>query len=242
MKQYKKRSYRKLIQNARLVYFKSVVKETDLAVYAEKNLEKEAKKLILKHRGYLESYIEMRPEFAHTLLPWTLSDPAPLIVRDMIDAGRLAGVGPMAAVAGAVAESVGKGLLAYSSEVMMENGGDVFIQTRRPVTVGIFAGKSPLSMKIGIRINSPDAPMAVCTSSGTIGHSKSLGKADAVCVVSRFCALADAAATAVGNLVKNGKQIQKGIDFARQIEGVLGAVVVVGDQIGAWGDIELTAL
>ena len=113
----------------------------------------------------------------------------------MIRAGTVAGVGPMAAIAGAIAENVGRGLLEFADQVIVENGGDVFIKTRRPVTVGIYAGSSPLSMQIGMRLDSKKAPLAVCTSSGTLGHSLSLGRADAVCAVADSCALADAAAT-----------------------------------------------
>ena len=100
----------------------------------------------------------------------------------------------MAAVAGAIAEHVGGDLLSYTEEVIIENGGDVFIKTHGPVTVGVFAGNSPLSLRIGLRLNSMEAPLSVCTSSGTVGHSLSFGKADAVSVIARSCALADAAA------------------------------------------------
>jgi uncharacterized protein len=151
-------------------------------------------------------------------------------------------VGPMAAVAGAVAEQVGRGLLALSDEVIVENGGDIFLQTADPATVAIFAGDSPLSLRIGIRTGGGNDPIAVCTSSGTVGHSLSFGHADAVCVTSRSAALADAAATAVGNRVGCRRDIPAGIELARRIAGVLGVVIVVGDKMGVWGAGEVVVL
>jgi uncharacterized protein len=239
MKKYQERKYRDLIKNSSLVFFNAVVKETNLAIYAKKPMEALARESIIKHRGYLEAYIERYPEFATTLLPWPLFEPAPEIIRDMVWAGHQAGVGPMAAVAGAVAEHVGKDLLAESSEVIVENGGDVFLKTAGPSNVGIFAGKSPFSLRIGIRVYSENIPMSVCTSSGTVGHSKSMGKADAVCVVSQSCCLADAVATAIGNRVSLEKDIPKGIEFGKQVAGVQGIVIIVDKKIGAWGDIEI---
>jgi len=99
-----------------------------------------------------------------------------------------------------------------------------------------------LSQKVGIKIPAEDTPIGVCTSSGKIGHSLSFGRADAVVVLSRDAALADAAATAVGNAVKTGDEIEKGIHLARRIPGVLGVVIVVDDRIGAWGKVQLVKL
>lgn len=242
MKKYQQRHYRNLVKTNRLTFFRVVVKETDLAIYAQKSLETVARELILKHRGYIETYIETYPEFAGTLLPWPLLEPAPEIVRNMVWAGRQAGVGPMAAVAGAVAEHVGKGLLKYSPEAIVENGGDVFLKIQGSATVAIFAGKSPLSLRIGIRIHPENSAFSVCTSSGTVGHSKSMGKADAVCVVSQSCCLADAMATSLGNHISGEKDIQKAIEVGKQVQGVEGIVVIVGKKIGAWGNLEIIGL
>jgi hypothetical protein len=148
----------------------------------------------------------------------------------------------MAAVAGAIAEHVGLDLLFHTDEVIVENGGDIFLKTHSPVTVGVFAGDSPLSLRIGLRINPKENPLSVCTSSGTVGHSLSFGKADAVCVISRSCSLADAAATSIGNKVESKAHIQRAIDFGKQIEGVMGIVVIVGDAVGAWGEVEMVPL
>jgi hypothetical protein len=160
----------------------------------------------------------------------------------MVKAGENATVGPMAAIAGAVAERAGLGLLKSTDEVIVENGGDVFIKTATPLTVGIFAGQSPLSLRIGIRVSGGPRPMGVCTSSGTVGHSLSLGKADAVCVVAESCAIADAAATAIGNLVQSIADIEFAIAKGKCIDKIRGIIIIVGEKMGIWGDLEVVPL
>ncbi len=239
---YQERTYRNFIKSPELVPYRVVVKETDLMVYTATRLIDEAKELVLEQRGYLEAFIQSHPDFAGALVPWQLDGPAPAIILDMIQAGRTAGVGPMAAVAGAIAEQVGTGLLELTDQVIVENGGDVFIKTNSTLTVGIFAGNSPLSLRIGIRLKDSSNPLAVCTSSGTIGHSLSLGKADAVCVVADSCSIADAAATSIGNLVDSPADIDNAIGVGREMNALIGVVVVVEDKVGMWGDLEIVWL
>ncbi|NVM20977.1 MAG: UPF0280 family protein [Desulfobacterales bacterium] len=241
-KVYKNRSYRSLVSNKKLQTFRVAVKETDLLVRAETPVETETTDLVLKHRTPLERYIEDNPDFVDRLTPLPHDPLAPPIVRTMIEAGQKAGVGPMAAVAGAVAEHVGRDLFAYSKEVIIENGGDIFIRTTFPVVVAIFAGSSPLSAKLGVRIDSQGTQMAVCTSSGTLGHSLSLGRADAAVVISESSALADAAATAIGNVVSNKADIASAIRLGEKIDGVAGIVLIINGQMGLWGKVELVRL
>ena len=239
---HRERTYRNQVNTEKLVAFQVVVEETDLLVHAERKLERETRELVLEHRRYLEAYIEAHPDFTAALTPWRLSGPAPAIVAEMIKAGANAGVGPMAAVAGAIAEQTGMGLLNFSGQVVVENGGDVFIKTRTPLTVGIFAGKSPLSLRVGIRLGGAQKPVAVCTSSGTVGHSLSLGKADAVCVVSDSCSIADAAATAIGNRIQSAADIESAISKGKRMDNIKGILIIIGDKIGMWGDLEVMPL
>ncbi len=241
-RKYQNRAYRTLVRQDHLQAFSVVVQETDLLVHAAKPLEKIAKELVFEHRAVIESYIDQYPDFAKTLAPWHISGPAPHIIRDMSDAGKKTNVGPMAAVAGAIAEHVGTGLLQHTDEVIVENGGDVFIKTTHPTIIGIYAGQSPLSMRMGLRVSSTIHPISICTSSGTIGHSLSFGMADAVCVESSNGSLADAAATAICNHVGSKKDIQAAIDRARKIDGVNGIVVIVQDEMGIWGELEVVPL
>jgi uncharacterized protein len=236
------RTYRGRVDSGRLTAFEVVVKQTDLHIQARSDLSALAREAILEQREYIEAYIRRYPQFVSTLSPWPTNEPAPNIVRDMIAAGNAAGVGPMAAVAGAVAEHVGQSLLAHTDEVIIENGGDIFIQTAEAVTVAVLAGDSPLSFKIGIRTGGQNTPIAVCTSSGTVGHSLSFGRADAVCVVSRSGALADAAATAIGNRIHSEQDIPAGIEIAKRISGVLGVLIVVAETMGVCGTVEVVVL
>ena len=239
---HQERTYRNLVNIEKLLAFRVVVKETDLLVHAGKKLEHETRELVLEHRGYVEAYIKAHPDFAAALTPWRLDGPAPTIVVDMVKAGENAGVGPMAAIAGAVAEHAGLGLLKSTDHVIVENGGDVFIKTDTPLTVGIFAGKSPLSLRIGIRLSGGPKPMAVCTSSGTVGHSLSFGQADAVCVVADSCAIADAAATAIGNQIQSIADIGYAIGQGKGIENIRGIIIIVGEKMGIWGDLEVVPM
>ncbi len=239
---YEERTYRNLVKTDDLTNFEVIVRETDLLVRAEKDLSKETRNSILKYRHQLETYIAMHPEFAETLLPFEEDAYAPGIVREMICASRIARVGPMAAVAGAMAEFVSKDLLEFSEQVIIENGGDTYLATARERMIGIFAGNSPLSLKLGIIISPEDSPVGVCTSSGTVGPSLSFGKADAVCILSKSAALADAAATAVGNLVHDKRDVERGLERGKAIEGVYGTLIIVGDRMGVWGDIRLVQL
>ena len=242
MATYQKRKYRNILNRDHMVSFRAAVKETDLFVHAEKPLEEMTRTLILRHRGVVEAYIQEHPEFAETLKPWPIAGPAPVIIRDMALAGKKAGVGPMAAVAGTIAQYVGMDLLSHTGEVIVENGGDIFIKTNGPVIISIFAGTSPLSLRVGLRLDYGEAPFAVCTSSGTVGHSLSFGKADAVSVVSGSCAIADAAATAIGNRVNSKTDIRSALDFGKSIPDVEGLVIIIGEDIGMWGELEVVPL
>ena len=219
-----------------------IEKETDLLILATDNLYSKALACALKYRTEIEKYIEVHPQFAKSFSPFRVGRDAPPIVKEMARAARKAKVGPMAAVAGAMAEFVGKELLDQSEEVIVENGGDIFIRTTFPLTVAILAGHSALSGKLGVRIDSPASPVGVCTSSGTVGHSLSLGRADAAVVVSASAALADAAATAIGNAVTDKADVPSAIRLGEKIDGVLGIVVILDDKMGVWGNVELVRL
>jgi ApbE superfamily uncharacterized protein (UPF0280 family) len=237
---YKERSYRQWVKSEGLVTFEIKELETDLLISAKKDLGKRARESILNYRQDIQSYIEKHKDFFTSLEPIDVEIDAPRIVKTMAQAGRRASVGPMAAVAGAMAEFVGRDLLAYTDEVIVENGGDIFIKTKVKRILGIYAGEdSQFSGKLALEISPSEEGTGVCTSSGTVSHSLSFGRADAALIISDDTALADAAATAMGNAVKNKDCIEKGIDLARSIGGVRGALVIVGDKLGSWGEIKL---
>ena len=239
---YQERTYRNQTRTDGLVSFNVTVKETDLFISATKNLEKEALDAVLQSRFILEQYIKTYPEFLSSLAPLTFDQNAPDIIQKMLRASEQTGVGPMAAVAGAVAEYIGQELLKSCDEILVENGGDIFFKVQRELTISIFAGESPLSEKIGVKVSKKETPCSICTSSGKVGPSLSLGSADAVTILSASPTLADAAATSIGNMIKTGSDIQKGIDFAQKISGIDGIIIIKGEQLGVWGDVELVQL
>jgi uncharacterized protein len=237
---YEPRFYRQWIKDSDLVSFNVIEKETDLHIQAESNLESQALESIIRHRQPLEDYIKKHPLFMYTLEPYEAEEDAPVIVRQMSEAGEIANVGPMAAVAGAIAEEVGRDLLQFSPEVIVENGGDIFMQITRTKRVGIYAGDdNPFTGKLAIEIAPDDTPMGICTSSGTIGHSLSLGSSDAIIVMAQSAALADAVATAIGNHIHFTDDIQTEIEKAGLSYGITGLVIIKDDKIGFWGNVKL---
>ena len=243
---YVKRTYRTLVEHGLVSSFVKI-KDTDLHIQADLEVTAWAFELALQYRLQIEKYIEKRPEFLPALSPLASDILAPPIVKEMLAAGSMADVGPMAAVAGAIAEYVGKALMQRGCrEVMVENGGDIYLDRTRDCTVAIFAGQSPLSLQVGIKLPASMMPLGVCTSSGTVGHSLSFGRADAVAVLARSTALADAAATRLGNEVgtttSGDEGIKRALQVGQTIEGVLGVVVICGERIGAVGNVELVKL
>ncbi len=237
---YEPRTYRHWVKDSDLISFDVTIKETDLRIHASRNLKRKALKSIGKYRDNIERYIERHPSFLTTLQPFSVDEDAPRIVREMARAAETASLGPMASVAGAIAESVGKDLLPFSKDVIVENGGDIFLKSTRKRTIGIFAGNSPLSGRVALEIEPEETPLGICTSSGTVGHSLSMGNADAVIVLARQTVLADAVATAVGNLVERIGDIEKGIEFIQNTEHIKGVVIIKDDRMGLWGDVKIT--
>ena len=236
------RFYRHWIKDSGLISFNVALEQTDLYIRSQRNLKDKARNSVLQHRSSLEAYIEHHPLFLTTLDSYEAESEAPVIVKEMARVSQLTGVGPMAAVAGAIAEAVGRDLLAFSPEVIVENGGDIFLKISKKRLVGIYAGQSSFTKKIALEIMSGETPIGIGTSSGTIGHSLSLGSADAVIGLSSSAALADAAATAIGNVVKATDDIPKAIEQARNIEGLSGVVIIIGDQMGIWGKVKIVPL
>ena len=227
--------YRGFAKSGDLVSSTVVVKQTNLLVSGFNDLGKEARRLVHKYRREIEDYIKKHPYFEKSLVPIQGDPSAPRIVKTMIEAAARTGVGPMASVAGAIAEYVGMCLLRSSRDVIVENGGDIFIRSAVGRQILLLAETSELS---AIRIALPPSPepVGLCTSSGTLGHSLSFGRADAVTVLWSSACRADAAATAIGNVVKGHGDIRKGIRRAQEI-GVEGVVILAEGRIGAWGKI-----
>ena len=235
---YEERTYRSLINKGNLTSYNVKIAESDLLISSDTNLADEALKSLARHRHSLETYIKNHPEFLASLLPLPEDNLAPPIVRDMLSQAKICGVGPMASVAGAVSEFVGYDLLNQTKNLIIENGGDIFIKSENKLIVSVYAGESALSYNVNFIAKPEETPLGICTSSATVGPSLSFGKADAVCVISKSATLADAAASAIGNKVKSKNDIKTALDFGIKIKGVTGIIIILGKKLGVIGDVQ----
>jgi len=221
--------------------FKQVfqVRETNCTIITNKKSAVNAAMSSIKHnRKELEKYIQRHPKFLYSLKPVPAND-GPLIVKLMAEASEKANVGPMAAVAGVLADLAVKDMVLAGSRVaVVENGGEVSAVSNRPIDVALLAGDSALSKQIGFRLEK--FPIGVATSSGLFSHALSFGDAEAVTIFSTNAGLADAAATAVGNLIKGKdcrRAVERGIEEALSIEDVRGVFIVYRGIVGKAGEV-----
>ncbi|OGC12006.1 hypothetical protein A3K48_05975 [candidate division WOR-1 bacterium RIFOXYA12_FULL_52_29] len=238
---YQERAYRNYIKAEDLVRFELVEKETDLLIQANVNLYDKAMGSVIKHRGALEQYIETNPKFLRSLSPVWVSFGSPQIIRLMAAAAKKMKVGPMAAVAGTIAEQVGRDLLPFTNELIIENGGDIFLRLVKPRKLTVHAGSSPFSEKILVELDPQKEPFAISMTSGHSGRSVGFGKGDLVLAISRDAPLADAASTAINNVIKDPSDIESGLAIARKTKGLDGVLIIKDDQMGMLGKIKLIA-
>jgi ApbE superfamily uncharacterized protein (UPF0280 family) len=211
-------------------------KEADLRISSSAAglIVEEVKRL----RAELEEYIGRQPEFLTSLAPIQLLPGAPPIAVRMAEAAVACQVGPMAAVAGAVAQMAAEQAIASGAdEAIIENGGDTWIASTDEVEIGLYAGDHPLSGRLALRIPPARLPLSVCSSSSRFGHSLSLGDCDLATVVAASGALADAAATLAGNSVRTVDDVDAALRKLMAIDGVIGVLIVQADRVGVAGDL-----
>ena len=205
---------------------------------------------IIKVRSEIEDYIRLQPEFLSSLKPVLLLDGAPDAAERMARAAELTGLGPMAAVAGTIAQlsvelTAGAAAEAGFSELIVENGGDIFMHRSGPVPkdggipviAGIFNGLVQEFNSLALRIEQRELPLSLCSSSGTMGHSLSLGRCDLSTVAAKNASLADAAATLGGNLVKTEADLEPAAERIAGIEGVDGVLLIKNRKIAMAGSL-----
>jgi ApbE superfamily uncharacterized protein (UPF0280 family) len=215
------------------------LKESQCALISESAKAIEAaKESIRRNRFELELYIRTNPKFLYTLTPIP-APKEPLVAKIMTEAATKADVGPMAAVAGALADLAVTDMKQTGCKVaVVENGGEIMADSDRPVDVALAAGEEPLSRHFGFRLT--EFPIAIATSSGRFSHALSFGDAEAATIFAKNATLADAVATAVGNVVKgeNAKTgIQAGIERALSIKETQGVMIIYKGQVGTGGKI-----
>lgn len=236
------RIYREDLKKGRFQSFSVSHRETDLWIGVNKstfgkNMEDFALNCVKRLRRKIELYAEKDKGFLNALTPHKSINDAPQIIKKMCDYGRKAQVGPMASVAGTFAQEIG--ILIENEfdieELVIENGGDIYMNITEPVVVSVYAGKSPLSKKIGLTVLPQFAPLGICTSSGTVGHSLSFGKADAVVVACREVGLADAYATSLCNKIRSKKDIQSILNSVVRENEIISVLIVLNDEVGIKG-------
>jgi ApbE superfamily uncharacterized protein (UPF0280 family) len=191
---------------------------------------------IVRQRQILDDYIKRHPDFRDSFEPIELHGDAPEVAQRMARAGRLVGVGPMAAVAGAMAQCAAEAALeAGATEVIVDNGGDIYLRVAAPALIGLWPGTAELADRLAFSLQTNDTPVAICSSSGKMGHSKSLGKCNLATVVATDAALADAAATQAANLVTTVGDVDSALERIAGIEGVGGVMIVKGNRVGLAG-------
>ncbi len=215
--------------------YKLKIKETIATLIAEEEYFRIAEKEVIFQRLVLEDYLSRNPDFLYSLKPLFLHEDAPEIVRLMIEASRKAEVGPMASVAGAIAYLTVRAVVRKGArQVIFENGGDIAMYISEPIIVGIYAGEK--FRNLALRIKPRDRIFGLATSSGTMGHSLSLGQADAVTVLASDPILADALATAAGNEIKeeNSEKIKQTLNKFLN-KGAEAIIIVKGNLVGFGG-------
>ena len=225
------------------VSFQVVVGETDLWVAGGEDLSREMAVVVARLRGEIQAYMALAPDFRTSLVPLDVFPEAPEIVRRMAAGARLAGVGPFAAVAGTIAQMVAESFKARSPEMLVENGGDIYIQGRRDRIVGLLPDVNS-DAALGLRLDGGVLPISVCSSSASIGHSLSFGQGELATVLAADGAFADAAATALCNMLQTPDDVALAVDQAKAWarHGLKGVFVQCGERLGMWGDFELVSL
>lgn len=240
--EYRERSYRSRFSNDERRWFCVKFLESDLWIGVDSgsyraSLEADTYAMLVDLRRQMDAYLLMDPQYKTALTPYDAGLEAPNILKEMSRVSHKTGIGPMSAVAGAVAKKVAEFL--GTQEVIVENGGDIYAQAASDMDISVFSGQSPLSEKIGLHIPAAEFPLGICTSSGTVGPSLSLGRADAVMIVCKDVLLADSYATAMANRIKTVNDLQSVIDRISDIPEILGAIAVKDDRMAITGCYEL---
>jgi hypothetical protein len=236
---YTERTYRCWSGGGSPARFNVVLGESDLDIQCGADRRTATRRRLAAVRADLERHIARDPEFGTSFVPRAVPAGAPEVVRVMADAAALWEVGPMAAVAGAIAELVGEGIAEPGERIVVENGGDIWARADGEVRCAVYAGEaSPFRDRLAFAVDARGG-VGVCTSSGVVGPSFSFGRADAVVVVAGSAAIADAAATAIANRIAAPDDVGPVVEGARGGPGLRGLVACCGDKLAIWGDLEL---
>ena len=232
--------YRNKISAEGRYSFRLDYKYSGLYIICDRDIGSELEEPVLSFYQDIETVIVGRPDFEKSMAPIKAEKDLPRTIKKMCSAGEVFGVGPMASIAGALCDHLAKNLIDRCSFLMIENGGDVYIKSGDPLEVGIFTKNTYFKDKLTLLVEAEQTPCGICSSSGSFGHSLSLGKSDLVTVLSRTTTIADAAATSIANTINSEEDIDKAITRFSQYKEVEGLIIIKNKRIGLWGKLQLS--
>lgn len=231
--------YRNKISAEGRYSFRLDYKYSGLYIMCDRDISSGLKEPVLNFYRDIETAIVGETNFEKSLVPLKAGKDSPRTIKEMCSAGEVFSVGPMASIAGALCDHLAKSLTDRCSFLMIENGGDVYIKSNGPLEVGIFTKNAYFKDKLTLLIEAEQTPCGICSSSGSFGHSLSLGKSDLVTVLSRTATIADAAATAIANTINSEEDIDKAIARFKEYREVEGLIIIRNKRIGLWGKLQL---
>ncbi|MCE5329062.1 UPF0280 family protein [bacterium] len=231
--------YRILVNSKSRFNWKVSYKYSDLFIISNADISSKIPDTLIGFYNVIEEFIKNNPVFAKTFNTFNVNEQFPEIIKEMCYGSEMFNVGPMASIAGAVCEYMAEELSKKNSYLAIENGGDIYIKSRHDVIAGLFLKSKYFNNNLKIRIKKEFLPCGIASSSGTLGHSMSLGKSDLIVAVCKSAILADSAATAIGNMINTKDDIEKTLDYFKAFEKILGMVIIKDDKIGLYGKIEL---
>jgi hypothetical protein len=235
---YEERFYRKECRSK--FSLEIVFKESDLFISSDTELEKEkAKEILKKYYTEIENYIKKNPNFFSSLTPLEENKSAPPIIKDMLACSQLTGIGPFSSVAGAIAFYVGKELLNFSSEVIVENGGDIFLKINEDKKIGIYLGEKFSKKYLTLKIKKRKSPFGIASSSSYLGHSLNFGRVDLLTVIAKNSIIADGFATSLSNRIKKEEDVREVLEFVKNNSFLEGVLIFFEGKIFLWGDFEI---
>ncbi|MDD5659628.1 MAG: UPF0280 family protein [Actinomycetota bacterium] len=231
--------YRFLVDCKSNFNWKVSYKYSDLFIVSSTDISLKIPYAITGFYDIVEEFIKNNPVFAKTYNAFKVDEQFPEIIKKMCIASEIFNVGPMASIAGAVCEFMAAKLSQKNSYLAIENGGDIYIKSKHDIIAGLFLKSKYFKENLKIRIKKEFLPCGIASSSGTLGHSVSLGKSDLAAVVCKSPIFADSAATAIGNMIDTKNDINKTLDHFKTFDMILGMVIIKDDEIGLYGKIEL---
>jgi len=238
---YEERFYRNYLNKENFFSCRVMVNEADVVIYSSRPLDNCAQEIIQKYYNQVAEIVEKYPAFATSLSPLEIEAKYPL-VKEMLAVSQLLDIGPLATVAGAIAEFSGRELLKQTPQLIVENGGDIFLAKKGPIFIQPLVVTHNSLSRVVLVLEERDYPLGICSSSSTFGHSLSLGQADLVTVVSRSAILSDGLSTRLANMVKAPCDIKKALAYGRRFEGIEGIYIVKDSQIGLWGNMKISSV